>query len=236
MDDVDSVKLWGQNRAFFQASLIKGGRYLDDAGKILNDYLADYDDGTVGLEGLRLAEPKKDGIPDEIRVDTNRIWIACYGEDCIRRMIENAATITGGISQHIGVDSYGRLGLRVYHFKLIDNLPAYCQKLHLRTTTSEVQTLIGSSDNLKSMTLRTRFLRKPFTILLGIEPIVVVRVPKRISDWPGDGMVIDIDVVENNESSTRKLSRSLLTTFLKESSDYAVDKANETVLFLRELE
>jgi hypothetical protein len=230
------VQLWQEDRAFFQASTVRGARYLDDAGKIMNEYGDDYYDTSVGLGGLRLAKPKRNELPDEIAVDMNRIWVACYGEGCIKKVKENAEGITKAVSRYIGVDAYSRLGFRVYYFKKVANVKGYVQRLYSTVAATQVQTLVGSPDAALEIIFRTRYLSPPFSIWFGVQPLAVVRPPEKKEDFASDGVIIDIDVSEDKDSSKRSLSPKHLSTFLKDSSDYAVQKANETIAFLKGLE
>jgi len=226
------MELWGENRAFFQAETVKGARYIDDAGKIINDYADDYYDISVGMGGLHLDKPKRDDMPDEIVVDMNRIWIACYGEGSIKKVKENAEEITKSVSRHIGVDSYSRLGFRVYYFKSTANVKEYVQQLYLRTASTELQTIVPA-ERVLEMSPRTRFSDSSFSIWLMIQPITIARPPEKKTDYVSDGVIIDVDISEDGNSSTRSLNPRHLATFLEESSDRIVQRANEIIAFLK---
>jgi len=229
------MELWEENRAFFQADTVKGARYLDDAGKIINDYADNYYDVSVGLGGLHLAKSKDDDMPDEIVVDMNRIWIACYGEGSIKKVKENAEGITKSVSRHIGVDSYSRLGFRVYYFKSTENVKEYVQQLYSRIAATELQTMVPAERVLETIP-RTRFSDGPFSIWLMIQPMTITRPPEKKTDYIGNGMIIDVDVSEDRSSSTRSLNLKHLPTFLKESSDRVVQRANEIIALLKGVE
>ena len=229
------MELWEENRAFFQANTVKGARYIDDAGKIINDYADTYEDITVGVEGLRIAKPKEDDMPDEISVDMNRVWIACYGEGSIKKVKESAGKITKSVSRHIGVDSYRRLGFRVQYFKNTANVKEYIQQLYSRIVATELQTIVPAKMVLETIS-RIRFSDKPFSILLGIQPLVNVKPPEKKSDYVSDGVIIDVDVSENRDSSNRSLNLQHLAVFLKESSAQVVRRANEIITLLKEVE
>ena len=229
------MELWEENRAFFQADTVQGARYLDDAGKIINAYADNYYDISVGIGGLHLAKPKEDDMPDEIVVDMNRIWIACYGEGSIKKVKENAEEITKSVSRHIGVDSYSRLGFRVYYFKSTANVKEYGQQLYSRIAATELQTMVPAERVLETIP-RTRFSDGPFSIWLMIQPITIVRPPEKETDYINNGVIIDVDVSEDRNSSTRALNPRHLATFLKESSDQVVQRANEIIAFLKGVE
>jgi len=228
------MELWEENRAFFQANTFKGARYIDDAGKIINDYTNDYDDINVGVEGLHLAKPKKDDMPDEIAVNMNRIWVACYGEGSIKKVKENAEEITKSISRHIGVDSYLRLGFRVQYFKSIANVKEYVQQMYPKIVATELQTIVPTERVLEIIS-RIRFSDNSLSISVGIQPITNVKPPEKKSDYVSDGVIIDVDVAEHKDSSTRSLNSRHLAVFLKESSNRVVQTANEIIALLREV-
>ncbi len=229
----NKIELWQEDRAFFQVNTVHGARYLDDAGKIINEYGDDFQDSSVGLGGLHLAKPKRDELPDEIVVDMNRIWIACYGEGCIKKIKENAPEIIKAISRFIGVDTYSRLGFRVYYFKNITDIKGYVKWLYSTVTSVPLQTLVGSSERTLEMGFRIRYLSTPFAINFGIRPIVVRRPPEKTEDFSKNGFIIDIDVSEDKDSSARSLNTKYISNFTKDSSDYVVQRASETIKFLR---
>lgn len=236
MSKVQKKELWEENRAFFQANTIKGGRYLDDSGKIINEYVEAYKDLSVGLNGLRLGQSNNADMPDEIVVDINRVWLACYGQGCIKKIKESAEMITKTISRHIGVDLYSRLGLRVYYYKSMDDIRSYMRGLYSRLATPELQTVTGPTDKVLEMISCVRFMNPPFSIRLNIQPITILRPPEKTTDFVGNGVVIDIDVYEDKDSSKRPLNPKHIAAFLRESSDRVITKAGETIALLNEVE
>lgn len=139
--ETENLHLWEENRAFFQANLIKGGRYLDVAGAIINDYRDAYDKFTVGLNELQFVKPKNNNMPDSIAVNIDRIWIANYGPGSIKKVKETAEAITRDISRHLGVDSYSRLGFRVHYFKRVKDVRSYSRRVYSATASSQLQTV-----------------------------------------------------------------------------------------------
>lgn len=227
--------LWQVNRTFFQADFVKGGGYLDEAGKIVNELAADYYEMSVAPGGLRLTLPKSEDLPDEISVNVDRAWIQCLGADGIERMTVTATRITQRISGLIGVDSYRRLGLRVFYFQPEAELESYAKKLHSAVTAPAFQASLGSSGDVTETQFLVKTLQSPFLVSVALRPLVIGRPPRTKADYPTNGMILDIDVGENANSSSRELSPRRVHAFLDESSGLAREKAEKAILFLRSL-
>lgn len=226
------LKLWKEYRAFFQASTFKGARYLDDAGKILNEFRDSYQDGEVGLEGLRLARPKTPNIPDQIAVDINRIWIACFGDTPIKKLTETSEGITKAISRHIGVNSYTRLGLRALYFKPAEDVNVLSRGIYSKFVGTEFQR-DSKADSVVEFGCTFRYKSPPFFFRLMLQPILVTAQSQNKENFTENGFVIDVDVSEDKDSSNTPLNFDRLDKFLRESSTQLITKITSTIELLK---
>ena len=87
--------------SYFQANTIKGHRYLDDAGKIMNRWDSEFPNKDVGLQGLSMRNP--DALMRELRVDNRTIWIRFSFADRLRQITELSINITTEICEILEV-------------------------------------------------------------------------------------------------------------------------------------
>lgn len=99
--------------AYFQADTVRGYRYLDDAGKIMNRWDSQFPEKSVGLEGLTMAN--KSAVMRQLRVDTRTIWLNLHSPDNLQQVQNLAYEVTSEISDTIGVDQFRRVGLRLQY-------------------------------------------------------------------------------------------------------------------------
>jgi hypothetical protein len=228
--------LWLEHGAFFQANTIKGARYLDDCGKIMNEYSDNYADVSYTLNGLKLSKPNTQSMPEQIDVNTTNIHIACYGDDCIEKMVKTAAQITKKISETMGVESYSRLGFRVNYYKQIPELDRYLSKLGSKIIAPDFHALFMPTGQISEAALLTKSITKPFTVRFSFNPVIVEHPSSEKYGFSENGMVIDIDIGESKDSSERVLKTSHLGAFLKEAADCIRKKAEEAILSVRDID
>ena len=238
VDNDTPESLWEENRAFFQANLTRGGRYLDDAGKIINDYADRYGPYSVDPSGLHFAGPTDPAMPDQIAVDVNRIWIACYGPGCVKKLSEVAEDIAAAISRHIDVESYERLGLRANYFKSLQETGAYSRKLGERVYSPPYMALIGPVERVSTIAVQTGVLVGTYSVAMAIRSMKIARPARGRADFPGNGMVLDIDVSEgaDREPDRRRLTRRHIGTFVRESEEHLRSWALQAIGFLADVD
>lgn len=218
MTTEDNKYFWKIERCFFQANLIKGGRYLDDAGKIINDYEDYYEDYNVGTLGLVFKLRKTAEMPDELSVNMQRIWMAYYGEESFKRAIEQAPRIIKNISKHIEVLLFQRFGFRVIFFKPMDEVQKYQKTLYSHIASDELKTAIGKEEAIYEINTNFRLALKEHIVNIKFMPIIVNQKPRSVADYTHNGMSVDIDFGITPESSKSKLGTNILGSFVEESS------------------
>ncbi len=101
-------------QAFCQADLLKGYRYLDLAGQVMNGYIDELPDSKVDLNGLEMRRigPTRGGIA-ELAVSSQRIWLRYDRPPTLTFVGDQSAKRLLSISSILEVSTYKRLGLRV---------------------------------------------------------------------------------------------------------------------------
>jgi hypothetical protein len=90
---------------------VKGHRYLDDAGKIMNHWDSEFPTKEVGLDGLLMTNPH--AILRDLRIDNRTIWIHLRLPEAVKQVVDLSMNITEQICEIIDVKQFGRLGLRL---------------------------------------------------------------------------------------------------------------------------
>src|SRR3712207_5470602 len=93
--------------SYVQVNTIRGNRYLDDAGKIMNFYDDDFPEKEVGLEGLNMKN--KESKLRTVQVTTDRIWVHVHQPDTLTYAMDNSFKVVEQISDIIGVTSFKRV-------------------------------------------------------------------------------------------------------------------------------
>lgn len=200
MSDADLVVA----NAYFQANLIKGWRYLDDAGKIANRWLDQFTETTVGIDGLIMRNP--DATLRELQVSVDRIWLAFSTPDTIRLVCDQSAGICTEISDIIDVGSYKRLGIRLEYLHRMPDIES-CQRLassnlvpdSFRNSLKAMGLDLHSADasmNLYDSKLKAR---------LSIRPARRVRKPSKPDKLPDIGVMFDIDLYQDERTEKAKI-------------------------------
>jgi hypothetical protein len=217
-------KLWKVTHAFFQVNTFKGGRYLDDTGKILNEYLEYYRDYNVAVNGLHLLHPKTKNLPEEISVDINRIWIACHGEDSIKKINDTSEKIVKAISKYLEISLFTRLGFRAQYFKPFENIKRLTNEVYMKTASSDFQALIKTESAIEIFH-NIRYKNPPFSTRLILQNVIANQISEIKTEFSEDGFLIDMDVVEDKESSATTLNFDRVDKFLREATNVLLDKA-----------
>ncbi len=101
-------------RAFCQADVVKGFRYLDLAGQIVNSYIEELPEYRVDASGLamRSTAPVRGGIA-ELQLSPHRIWLRFDRPPTLTFVADQAAKRFLSISETLEVSKYARIGFRV---------------------------------------------------------------------------------------------------------------------------
>ena len=106
-------------KAYCQVNTLKGHRYLDDAGKIMNLYDDTFTEKSVGLDGLHMVH--KGATLEGLRVTIDRIWLAFAKPDTLQYVFDNASKLTNQVAEIINVTEAERFGLRLEHLYPIED-------------------------------------------------------------------------------------------------------------------
>jgi len=176
---------------FFQANTVKGHRYLDDAGKIMNRWDSEFPSKVVGLAGLLMSNP--DATLQVLRVDNRQIWLHFHLPE-LKTAIEQVRSITHEICEIIGVDRFDRLGLRAQYIVGVEDVvqavadiastiftPTWWDKMTQAGRPSSFELVLPISAGEQAVNLRISVVRKAAGT-------------KAPDDLPDMGVLLDTDI------------------------------------------
>ena len=100
-------------RAFCQLDFIRGNRYIDDAGKIMNEFDGDFPEKQVGVRGLSMTN--KDEVLSEVGVSVERVWARFEKPDTLQYVFDQSWKVFKRVCEIIDVTEAKRFGLRLEH-------------------------------------------------------------------------------------------------------------------------
>ena len=177
-------------KAFCQVNTVKGWRYLDDAGKVMNHFADEFEEMKVGLNGLLLNKPG--AIIDEARVTAKDIWIGftrpatgTYVGDQAWRYVQTVANI-------IGVESVSRVGVRLQY--LLPTAIAQDQMAAIaRTLVGGPVLSIPGAPTSTEVSLELQ-LERGLQVTLRFQPVKLRPSEVLVENLPTEGLMFDSDV------------------------------------------
>ena len=191
--------------AFFQANTIKGYRYLDEAGKIMNRWDSEFASKDVGVQGLLMQNP--DAMMRQLRVDNRTIWIHFGMADRLRQIIELSVNTTTEICGILDIKQFSRLGLRIQFIYDVSDVTGESGQIINKILVPAFQGIIkgGQPQNNFQLAVNTGTQQNPVTLRVA----TVDKKPeaKAPSGFPEHGLLIDADIFQTQTSHLDDLKR-----------------------------
>jgi hypothetical protein len=198
---------------FFQVNTIKGHRYLDDAGKIMNRWDSEFPNKDVGIVGLLMRNP--DTMLRELRVDSRTIWIHFSLPERLRQVAELSVGITTEICGILEVTQFSRVGLRI---QLIYNMDDVAGENGRVTNNIFVPALQAVTEGRQpgdefEFTINTGTKQNPVTLrVAAVEKKSEAKTP---AGFPEHGLLVDADIFQKQTSYLDDLKR-----FMRSAQDW----------------
>ncbi len=117
---------------YLQVNTVRGYRYLDDCGKIINKYDREFPNKTWQLQGLALSNP--DATLRAINVTVDRIWVQFERPDTLTYAADNGARVIEEICEMLEVNLFSRFGLRAQYLRGLRRSREQLEKLSGRSS------------------------------------------------------------------------------------------------------
>jgi len=190
--------------SFIQINTIKGFKYVDKAGEIVNAYHKKNiaPQFAMGLNGLVIEQPK-DKI-DQLKVTAQVIWEKYSEIDSLDMILNLFSADAEKILKILEVEKISRVGWRnyfVYEFPSKEKQDEYLKKFTV---------IDNTNPSLVRLKIKTG---KDFSANLMIQPVI-----KNDTDKT-HGVLFDVDIFQNGEFESKNISKSL-----KEFRQYLADE------------
>jgi len=182
--------------AYCQVDILKGFRYLDDAGKIMNKYDDDFPEKTVGVEGLHMVN--KGGVLNELRVSPQRIWLRFAKPDTLQYVLDHAWPLIRDVAAIIDVVEARRFGLRLEHLYPVSDAEAAT-----RTAAGTIfaDALLGAGAEPSSFEAIVETKAKDLEVVLRVRPVQRAIKPRETDTLPDFGIMFDADICWGGEAA-----------------------------------
>jgi len=189
---------------FVQANTIKGYRYLDLSGVVLNRIADRYREFTIDPGGCIMRDPKDAKDPYAIRFSSDRIWLHYVPVESLKYVLDTAPEWISSIAKDIDVRRFGRLGLRCQFFAPCKDIVKASTVLSKKISGDILQNTIAEVDDRKDAVVEYH-MRVPvgrFIAAIHVATIKIMREPRTAVDFQSDGLLFDVDIYLRREPPT----------------------------------
>lgn len=197
---------------FVQANTIRGNRYLDDAGKIMNFYEEDFPAMEVGLDGLKMRNP--DTKLRTVQVTTELVWVHIELPDTLTYGSDQAYRIISRVCDIIDVTQLKRMGMRFVHLISTENTGIRRGTMHRRVFNSYADNVLngvyvntGNTD--KVMEFKVSLKEKERQIDIRIAEVERTANAPDAQRIPGTAILIDSDIHREGKFELSEFGRFL---------------------------
>lgn len=200
--------------SFFQVNTVKGFKYVDRAGEIVNNYHKEdkIPAFSMGLEGLVIQKPK-DKI-DTLKITSQTIWMKFSEIDSMDMTIRSFSEEVNKIVKILEVEKINRIGWR--NFFIYDFLDKTKQDEYFKKLVT-IKDLKLSTASFKIET------NKDFDLNLVVQPVI------KNDDQLTTGVLFDVDIYQTKEIDIENIEK-ILSSFRK----YMQDEENGLINILNE--
>ncbi len=184
--------------SFFQANTVRGHRYLDDAGKIMNRWDSDFPNKDVGIAGLLMRNPK--ATMRELRVDNRTIWIHFNFPKTVKQILELSINTTEEICEIIDVKQFSRLGFRLHFVYAIGDPSTMIDEIASKMFNSTCWQMIKNHGSASGFDFAVPLSTKGASITLHITIIKKKPEVEAPKDFPESGILFDVDIFRDGNS------------------------------------
>lgn len=180
---------------FVQANTVKGYKYVDLAGEILNDFITKTrpPEFNMGLNGLVIKKPR--GKIEELKASADQIWMKFVEIDSLDMVADLFSKEAKKIFETLVVQQISRLGWRsyfIYDFADKAEQTRYFEKL---TVMPDFEIKVLRAD------VKTD---KKFRVNLGLKPVVKEEDSKKIH-----GVLFDVDLSQDGQIDVSEVPKLL---------------------------
>lgn len=190
--EIEKIGQMNYLQSFLQMNLIKGFKYIDKAGELVNNYTGDKPlQFEMNLDGLVIEKPKS-GI-DQIKISPHQLWMKILSPGSLDQPVDtfiHEAEKTLGI---LGVNKISRIGWRNYFAIDLANDQERSDLFN--------RLLILKNTDLTQIKIDVK--------AMGIAAAVFINQVHKKDEAKTPGVLFDVDVFQEGEATIQEAAKSL---------------------------
>lgn len=231
--DEKMARHWQLHTAYVQANTIKGYRYLDLSGVVLNRIGEHYNEVGIDLSGGTLSKPKDDLLPRAIRFSSGHIWLHYSEPESLAQVVDSAPEWIRGIAENLEVTKFSRLGLRIVYFLPSKDWHEDTQGLAQIVSPDFLGSKIGPVDDVEDVSFGYGVRIQSGDLIVHLQ-LGAVRPAGDVgsSVYSAPGLIFDIDLYERGkkgEGLPRRRTNGFIDLASSQASDY-LEEIGTTIL------
>lgn len=187
------------SESFIQVNTIKGYKYVDKAGEIVNAYYKDDAPPAFNMTIGELRINKPSNKIEELKVSSQMVWMRCLIVDSLDMVATTFTQESKKIFKILDIEKVSRIGWRNY-FIYECAIKADQDKIFEKLTTIKTAKLNSINFEIN--------LEKNFKVILGMLPVTK-------TDNNTSAVLFDVDISHNGEVDTKEVPK-----LLKEFREY----------------
>lgn len=190
---------------YVQVDTIRGSRYLDEVGRLMNNWETEFPYKQLSDDGLRMTNAYSQSR--QLWVNAERIWLHFLEPDTLTYVSDHSRRIVEQVCQTIEVTTFSRVGLRLQHFVPADNLGDAAHRLRLRVFSEAINNAFGSYSNaprregdgeVAGFEFMLPVITDEFVTMLRAVPVQRSGGTEKSRDMAAQGILIDVDVFRSD--------------------------------------
>ena len=197
---------WELKTAFAQGNFYKGYRYLDLAGVVLNRVGEEFRDRVVGADGTTLLTRLDSQPPRAVRFSTESVWLHFLPIDSLATIRTTASQWIQSIAKDLEVTEFTRVGVRAQFFLPREDIVSAANVLRRMIPFSlkdSGEMKVPDRPDDAEFLCSTRFSVGRDVVRVAIQTIHITRPAENPGDYPGDGLLLDIDAYRRTPDTPR---------------------------------
>jgi hypothetical protein len=218
---------------FVQVNTIKGNRYLDDCGKIMNAFDEEFPTKGVQADNFSsntLVMVNAEARLRQVKVTTQVIWLYFDTPDTNQYVIDHSTRVIEGICDTIGVTQFNRIAVRSQYIIFDSDFRSLVRRARTWSFSPALATAMGSSERLGDDSEGFQLI---YPVISGDMVVnfqlgaAQMEEESREPPLPKEGLLLDSDVYRNGRFSLAEFRR-----FARVATSWPGEKTSAIILAL----
>jgi hypothetical protein len=212
------------HQAFVQARLVKGYRFLDLSGVVLNRIGELYEEMNISPGGGILSKRRNPKDPYAIRFSADVIWLHYAPVGSLEYLVDTASEWVNSIARDIEVKDFQSLGLRSQYFVRSRDIIKSSTLLGKRISGEMLQGVIADVSEARDVGVEY-VVRVPIKKFIGVVRANTIRILREAGEpveYPSDGLCFDVDIYWRRKEPNL-IPRAETKGFIRAAADHTYE-------------